>query len=481
MASGTDAPEDALRSQSGALALLGRHGTRNTWWDAVILYVLLVAALNLGLGFGVAVYLGRRYRAVVGTDDPWDPDALLGQSVEGALAGEEHTAAGVETSPDRPPEKQAAEPTADATENQPSHTTTDPQPDETPAAHSPTSPQPDDDPGQKSVEDLRGGAQRYHEQVTRADEKLRACAETPDAAEIEGVLGSLMDSTQQYLEDRNQAHGTFNLVQQGQPESGGICDDLQAAIEREDQQIEGTSAMIEGFDYQSDLGEGCRRMSEETGKLIGSIVQLRETLDEVKAKLAGGEQQPQQADPATPSDTPKESSGRTDLKAELLKLLDQQSDQTPYLSVAMIELDEFVQLKQQHGRQVADKILRAVTQLLKSEKAGEDSFSELPQQRFFLRSPEADTRLAANTAERLRQTIEKAHLHHDKSEIRVTISCAVVGTASEEAPEGLIERAEATLQEAKRYGCNRTFMHDGKYPTPVVPPNFSLEEKQVTL
>ena len=70
---------------------------------------------------------------------------------------------------------------------------------------------------------------------------------------------------------------------------------------------------------------------------------------------------------------------------------------------------------------------------------------------------------------------------HDKLEIRVTICCAVVGAASEEAPEGLIERAEATLQEAKRYGCNRTFLHDGKYPTPVVPPNFSLEEKQVTL
>ena len=290
-----------------------------------------------------------------------------------------------------------------------------------------------------------------------------------------------MGSTQQYLEDRDQAHGTFKLAQQGQPESGGICDDLQAAIEREDQQIKGTSAMIEGFDYEGDLGEGCRRISEETGNLISSIDQLRETLDKMKATLAGNEQQPQKVDPATPSDTPSESPGRTELKAELRRLLDKDPDRVPHRSVTMIELDEFLQLNKQHGRQVADKILRAVTQLLKSEKDGKDSFSQLPQQRFLLRSPEADTQLTVNTAERLRQTIEKTHLHHDKLEIRVTISCAVVGAASEEAPEGLIERAEATLQEAKRYGCNRTFLHDGKYPTPVVPPNFSLEEKQVTL
>jgi hypothetical protein len=32
------------------------------------------------------------------------------------------------------------------------------------------------------------------------------------------------------------------------------------------------------------------------------------------------------------------------------------------------------------------------------------------------------------------------------------------------------------LHEAKRYGRNRTFVFEGKYPTPVVPPSFSLDE-----
>jgi hypothetical protein len=45
----------------------------------------------------------------------------------------------------------------------------------------------------------------------------------------------------------------------------------------------------------------------------------------------------------------------------------------------------------------------------------------------------------------------------------------------------LMTRTEATLREAKRYGRNRTFLHEGKYPTPVVPPNFALEEKRIEL
>ena len=41
----------------------------------------------------------------------------------------------------------------------------------------------------------------------------------------------------------------------------------------------------------------------------------------------------------------------------------------------------------------------------------------------------------------------------------------------------VLDRLETTLQEAKRYGRNRTFFHDGKFATPVVPPILSLEPR----
>ena len=431
----------------------------------MIFYIFLVAALNLGLGYGLAVYLGRRCGGLTATDESWGTDAVLRQSIDVVLAGKKDLAAGVDILSEQPPERQSS-----ATE------------DEAAADQHPSGERPDNGPRQKSVGDLGSGSREYHEKVVQADQRLQECAEAPDVSEIEAVLGSLKDSTQQYLDKRNQAHGTFKELSQGRLETSGIENDLQAAIEREDRQIEGTRAMIEGFDYESDLGEGCRRASEETGKLIGTIDQLQGMLDEVKAKLARNERQPPEVVPETPDDTTKENADQTDLEEELMSLLGKDTDRASYSSVAMIELDDFVQLEQEHGRDVAEKILSAVGRLLESNSSGEEgSVFQLPQQRFLLRSSQADAQLTASTAERLRQTIEKTCLGSDGTEIRVTVSCAVVASASEESAGGLIRRAEATMQEAKRYGSNRTFLHDGKYPTPVMPPSFSIEEKQVTL
>ena len=431
----------------------------------MIFYIFLVAALNLGLGYGLAVYLGRRCGGLTATDDSWGTDAVPRQSTDDLLASEEDLAAGVGVLSEQPPQRQSAATEDEAAEDQ-----------------HPSDERPDDGPRQKSVGDLGSGSREYHEKVMQADQKLRECAEAPHAAEIEAVLGSLKDSTQQYLEKRDRAHGTFKELSQGQPETSGIEDDLQAAIEREDKQIAGTRAIIEGFDYQSDLGEGCRQASEETRKLIGTIDQLQGMLDEVKVKLARTERQPPEAVPETPGDATEENADQTDMEAELMNLLGNDTDRDSYSSAAVIELDEFVQLEQEHGRDVAEKTLSAVARLLESNSGREEgSVFQVPQQRFLLRSPQTDAKLTASTAERLRQTIEKTCLRSDETEIRVTVSCAVVASVPEESAGELIRRAEATMQEAKRYGCNRTFLHDGKYPTPVMPPSFSIEEKQVTL
>jgi diguanylate cyclase (GGDEF)-like protein len=102
-------------------------------------------------------------------------------------------------------------------------------------------------------------------------------------------------------------------------------------------------------------------------------------------------------------------------------------------------------------------------------------------QRFLLLLPDVSPRDAATLVEKLRQTIEKSRFRHRGQEIRVTVSCAVTEASSADSPEALFARTEATLYEAKRYGRNRTFLHEGKYPTPVIPPSFVGGEKEIEL
>lgn len=424
-------------------------------------YIFLVAALNLALGFGLAVYLGRRYRATTAAGDPWSMDAPFGQPIGGVLAGEEETAAAVSGTAAGPPPGDVVLP----------------EPPASPQADSPT----DHSPGEISIEEFRGELRHYREEVARVDEKLRASAEAPDGAEIEAILSSFMPSTRRYGEGRDRAQRTLEELGRGQPGLGGISDALQSAVRRQDELIERTSAMTEGLEDEHDLEEGCGQMTDQTGKLIESSDQLAAVLDELLAKLGQHDRRPPEIEPAARDDTSTEVSGRADLEAELLRWWEDGPDRTGQLSLAMIDLDQFAQLQEQYSEAVVEKVLGTVTTLLESEDRGEGGLWRFSERRFLLRFPDADARSAADAAERLRQTIETTCFYHDETDVQVTVSCAVVEAASEETLEALIARAEATLQEARRNGHNRTFFHDGKCPTPVVPTEFSLEEEPVTV
>jgi PleD family two-component response regulator len=88
---------------------------------------------------------------------------------------------------------------------------------------------------------------------------------------------------------------------------------------------------------------------------------------------------------------------------------------------------------------------------------------------------DVEPQTAIKTIERCRQTIDSAHFEHKDFDIRITVSCALARANNDDSPSSILVRVESALREAKRYGHNRTFMHDGKYPTPVVPPEITIE------
>jgi diguanylate cyclase (GGDEF)-like protein len=122
-----------------------------------------------------------------------------------------------------------------------------------------------------------------------------------------------------------------------------------------------------------------------------------------------------------------------------------------------------------------------IARLLTAETRNHLLIARFSGQRFLLLFPEVDFRFAVNVIERVRQAIEMARLEYRNEEIRITVSCAVTEITKEDTADTLYARAKATLQESKRYGRNRSFVHEGRFPTPVVPPNFALEAKCITI
>jgi len=336
-------------------------------------------------------------------------------------------------------------------------------------------------PSQMIIEDFQLEVEQYLDQVTEADLELRARAEKPDPAVIETCLGSLKDATADYLVNRGKAHMSFRWMNRRRPELHQINDKLQAAVGLQDQQIQSTNESIESFDYQHNLKRGCKKMVGETGKLMETSHNLRDTLDEARVEVARHEKRLDELAESTRRDDDGGLSDRAGMEAYLAKWWEQDPDGTRKLYLAMIDVDRFTRINEQYGHPVGDRILHAIAQFLKSEKRAKSMPVRLSGQRFLFLFPDFDSRWATNAVERIRQSIEIARFRYRDCDIRITVSCAVVQAGSEDTSATLVARAEATLQEAKRYGRNRTFVHQGKYPTPLVPPNLSLDEKEITL
>jgi diguanylate cyclase (GGDEF)-like protein len=322
---------------------------------------------------------------------------------------------------------------------------------------------------------------QYHLQLTRLDDTLRDCTSAPDAATVHSCVKSLRQANHDYRGARDKAHQTFEDVYGQQEAFQDMVEELQAVVSRQDAQIDETENVIRDLDYQSDPGRGCRKVVHETSKLLQVNHHLRDTLDQVTVVAAreggrlGSMDKRKLTDPLT------ELSNRAGLEACLADWWEKDPHRVRQLNAAMIDIDELGRVNERHGQDVGDRVLQATARILTGESRNHLIAARCAGQRFLLLFPDVDLRFATSLVERIRQTIELTHLKRRGEDIRITVSCAVTQIGREDTSETLYARAEATLHEAKRYGRNRTFLYEGKYPTPVVPPNFSLEEKSVTI
>jgi diguanylate cyclase (GGDEF)-like protein len=185
-----------------------------------------------------------------------------------------------------------------------------------------------------------------------------------------------------------------------------------------------------------------------------------------------------------PTEEPAEFHGfleRAAFDAELDRRWPSDPDRPPQLTVAMIDLDRFSQVNEGFGREAGNRVLGAIAGMIAEDCRGQAVPARFSGQRFAILFSGPDPQVAASFVERVRQTVEAAQFQYEDRSIQVTLSCGIASAAAGDAPAAVLERTEAALVEAKRYGRNRTFAHDGKRPTPVVPPDLGIEERTIAL
>jgi two-component system, cell cycle response regulator len=124
------------------------------------------------------------------------------------------------------------------------------------------------------------------------------------------------------------------------------------------------------------------------------------------------------------------------------------------LSVAIVDIDHFKSVNDEHGHAAGDRVLAAVANTMRGHLRAEDQLGRLGGEEFLALLPDADAHAAATAAEKLRGAVAALSVRHDGGELAVTISAGWAAWEGEP-PEELLRRADEALYEAKRAGRDR--------------------------
>jgi len=135
----------------------------------------------------------------------------------------------------------------------------------------------------------------------------------------------------------------------------------------------------------------------------------------------------------------------------------------PFLSLAMIDLDNFKRLNDTFGHQAGDRVLRGISRLLKDGVRTTDIVARYGGEEFVIIMPETDFGGTEVVAERLRQTIENAVFAYKEDNLKVTVSIGLASYPQENirSEDELIKAADRALYKAKELGKNRVVISNG--------------------
>lgn len=403
----------------------------------MLVYLLFVAVVNLGLGLALAAYLGRRYRAMLEGNTWTEFDALAHDAT-----------ADPNFAPQASPSPDAGEP-----------------------------------PGRGQscvtvIEEFLAQVDRFDSQLIDACDELRRCTQSADATAAEACFESLLAATGEHIQRCRDEYQQFAELTRRDDGWSGVHQAIRAAVRIQNTEVEMMNQAMAALDSVG-VEDTCRDMAVRTNCLARANHHLRDTLSQAASHAACAHSQSPLGVAGTDPLTGLLS--RVGLDGELRTWWENDPSRERRLSMAMLDLDQFARVNEEFGYRLGNEVLRAIGRLLAGECKGEIKSARIAGQRFTLLLPDSDLRSATDFVEQIRQAVEAVRFHHRERDLRVTVSCSVTEARPEDEAGSLYARAETALSETKHYGRNRTFVFEGEYPTPVVPPRLSIEKRHLTL
>ena len=132
-------------------------------------------------------------------------------------------------------------------------------------------------------------------------------------------------------------------------------------------------------------------------------------------------------------------------------------NKTP-VSVAILDIDHFKRINDQHGHDIGDKALIHLVATAKSRLRETDVLCRYGGEEFVIILPDTGVQRAFFVIDRLRMTIEETPLKLDSGDLQICFSAGVAELSADDDQVTIVKRADAALYAAKHAGRNRVLV-----------------------
>jgi len=321
--------------------------------------------------------------------------------------------------------------------------------------------------------------------ATEIDRRLRGVTGRTDAETIRQCANQLKEDCQSYLTEQAELAERFQARVGELGELSALGEEIDMANLEQAAQVETTLNNLQFMDLDSDPEAANRRLLEEISNLRVARHKLRDSQEAAFLMIARYEDRMENIEERLYNDPLIQLPNRIGLEATLWQWWRQRRHQKRQITAALVDLDGFGKLNEEHGPWIGDQILREIGRLLKGSANTGDLVGRYAGQQFFVLVFDAGPRATTKNLEKLRQSIERTTFVHGDRRVRLTIRCGLTEAKSDEEYPELLDRLEKTVTAAKRNGPNRSFLHEiaqpNSKPEPVQSPNFGAEDVEIVI
>lgn len=323
---------------------------------------------------------------------------------------------------------------------------------------------------------------RSGRRCTDLDTRLRACQGRSDRETIVECLEKLREDCELYLAEQTENAARFHDRISELGELSALGGQIEAANLEQAAQVETTLNNLKRMDSVEPEAAN-RRLIEEINNLRVARHRLRDNQEAAFLAVARYENRVGKIERQLSIDPLTKLRNRIGLEMQLDEWWNRDRSKTRQMSAAMFDLDRFGAVNESYGSLIGDRILYETAQWLHRSVGPGDTVARYGGQRFFVLMLDVGPRQAMKSAEKLRQQFSKLVFARAGTRIKLTTEAGITDIKTGEQYTEVLERLEAALRYGKAQGAGQGTYYPagGEGPEPTGAPNFGCKPMEIAI